>query len=433
MNFNFKFTTSFIVTFLSSPQRKAFLAVAIAVFLLATAVLPLRVSAAIIDVASNGLTVVLTSDGNSSTVWCGFETSDLGTPLGAVAQNPGVGDGAMMGAFYVPPLVNGFYTVYEWKNGSGYGGCVLGGRSDEVSFEWFNGEVTGVTRIISVEPFDGEVVATSTPTEVSAEIFVSSDDFEDDMFVEIKISNNAQVASLLVGPIFSLFQENRVNFEFESDIGAEGFTLHATSTEFEQIGRYTMVSSIKEPGFFGLYTRTLVSTTTSFIVGTSTAFDLLQDGDIAGANEIITTNPEICDDGLSILSPRQFIACLFFFDTGGLSEIWDSFEDGVLTKWPFGYVTRFAEILVSSSTVALPSINYEFGDTSFLSGYDLSFDPFSSVASSSNVLNVAVSDQDVPKSVWEIMEQIITILVYLTLAFMIIHDLTNIHKHHHRK
>lgn len=296
------------------------------------------------------------------------------------------------------------------------------------------------TRIIDVDPNNDIVVASSTPTTVGATYYVSDLDFDDDMTLEIEVRNNAQNASQLVGPIFSLFQEQRFVYNYEQDINSSGSNSYASTTLFTQVGRYTAETKIKKPLFsvfgFGLLSQTVVATTTQFLVATTTAFDALQDGNIALAGQLsgVTGNLD-CDSGLTSLSPRKFIACMFFFDYTGLQTVMNEARSGFLTSWPLGYGTRFVSILTDSATSSLPAINYTFGTTSplyVLGLTSIELDPFAELSDPENIVNTK-SDQTQQKSVMEIMSQIINIIVYLTLAFMIIHDLTNVMKHHHRK
>ncbi len=60
---------------------------------------------------------------------------------------------------------------------------------------------------------------------------------------------------------------------------------------------------------------------------------------------------------------------------------------------------------------------------------DIHFDPFKTIADSGTLINEMKSDRADPKTIWEIIMPAIKIIVYLSLAFMIFHDLTGVHSH----
>jgi len=101
--------------------------------------------------------------------------------------------------------------------------------------------------------------------------------------------------------------------------------------------------------------------------------------------------------------------------------------DGLLSKAPFGYLTHLVTLFQSSTTVALPTISYTFGTSSVFYGSigDIHFDPWSSLDSLSSIVNTK-SDQVVQKTLWDIMEIPINIVVYLTLLIIMIRDVTGL-------
>lgn len=107
-------------------------------------------------------------------------------------------------------------------------------------------------------------------------------------------------------------------------------------------------------------------------------------------------------------------------------------KDNFLSRVPIGYATRFISILASTTESSLPTISYTFGTTSplFASIGTISFDPWSAFSTSTGWTSW-VSDQSTQKTLWQIMEEPVTIVVYLVLLFMIIHDITGIWKHNH--
>lgn len=100
--------------------------------------------------------------------------------------------------------------------------------------------------------------------------------------------------------------------------------------------------------------------------------------------------------------------------------------------FPIGYVTRFYEILSTTSTLSLPTISYTPGSTSPLfatfNGDPIEFDPFGAIANADSPLNFK-SDQAIQKSFWVIVDEPLRYLLYITLLFLIIKDVTGLMKH----
>lgn len=141
---------------------------------------------------------------------------------------------------------------------------------------------------------------------------------------------------------------------------------------------------------------------------------------------------ENCNPFSSFFAIARCISYLVFPNKQQVESNITQLRDGFLSRVPIGYVTRFVSILTNTATTTLPAISYTFSSTSpfYQGGSPYSFTPFAYVNGSGTLLNDARSDQSDPKSLWAIVEQITKIIVYLMLVFMIIHDLTGIHRHH---
>jgi len=116
-----------------------------------------------------------------------------------------------------------------------------------------------------------------------------------------------------------------------------------------------------------------------------------------------------------------------------LNIVLNEIKVDVFTRAPIGYVTRFLTIATNTSTSTLPAISYNFATTSALYDLgltDISFDPFSELNSSANILNSVYSDQDEPQNVWDIMELPVQLVVYMSLFFLILKDLLNLQHSH---
>jgi len=101
----------------------------------------------------------------------------------------------------------------------------------------------------------------------------------------------------------------------------------------------------------------------------------------------------------------------------------------IRSQAPWGYGFRFYDIMngtVSTSTVLMPKLTYTSASTSIFGIATFEFDPFQTLASSTNIIANAVSDQSEQKTVRQIFEPIVKMIVYLGLAFILIRKLFSI-------
>lgn len=150
--------------------------------------------------------------------------------------------------------------------------------------------------------------------------------------------------------------------------------------------------------------------------------------------EIDQAVAENCNPLSSFYNTARCISYLVFPNPTQVDENIATLRDSFLNRVPVGYVTRFILIFTNTATTTLPSIDYTFSTTSPLYVGDgrIHFEPFDYVSGAGTLLTEARSDQVIPKTIWQIMERIVTIIVYLMLIFMIVHDLTGVLKHSNR-
>jgi len=182
-----------------------------------------------------------------------------------------------------------------------------------------------------------------------------------------------------------------------------------------------------------------MATTSNFIVSTSTPMDLV--------NEIIRARVASTTLGIGgiLASTTASLAnvCLPF--TGGFN-IGDcltlliypgdevvSQQFAILRNYPpWGYGFRLYDLFsgnATTSTTTMPVLSYTAGTSSMLyvGNGTYTFDPFGTLLESGSIVN-AVSDQVEPKTVWEILEPVIKLIVYLMLGFIILNDLLKLNK-----
>jgi hypothetical protein len=95
---------------------------------------------------------------------------------------------------------------------------------------------------------------------------------------------------------------------------------------------------------------------------------------------------------------------------------------------PWGYFTRVYSILTASSTQALPTLTYEFDPAGPYAGKSISFD-FGDMMTGGAAVLAAVQDPVNHRTIRDVLEPVVKLLVALAVIFGIIHDLTGSHSH----
>jgi len=332
-------------------------------------------SAAITDITSNGNTVVLTSNGNSSTVWCGYK-DNFSTILGAAAGNPKTADASIFGAEYVPPLNDGQYQIREWKDGTGYTGCNNAGYSDELIFEWDGGLIppelcwSGNTRICEYTPEEGSTLA-STTVDFFLEAYVSSDDIGSFKRVQITLHNINQ--NFLGYLLPDVFDSNDIFLLNDTQVPSGNFTF--SDTRELDPGNYRIEACIGR-SFAGFYNNLpsflggLDCTSHQFIVVDSTFVGNISQNSFNQLNGILastsatstlalagTCNPISSSISTAFLntdfSPISCLSFLFIPDSYYLQQSIQNFKDNVSTHFPLGYVTDFYYIVSTTTASSL--------------------------------------------------------------------------------
>jgi hypothetical protein len=313
------------------------------------------------------------------------------------------------------------------------------------------------THFISTTP--SEQSTTSTTTAIGADVYINNADMPNGGRLQITLTQPSAAAcqnkvftyaAALFGVDCSgpgVFQGS-IKLELPSATSTALITgeypLYATTT-LPAGGKWHAFAEIQSysPGFiFGIgggYT-TVVSTTTEFIVGAQSTADLFEDS-VASSSAAQTA---AANNGIgSILASTTAQLTSACDIIGGSFSLGDcltlailpdssSIGDDILTIErlpPWGYVFRFIDILNAPvATSTLPSISYSFSSTSPLAAVGtISFDPFGLIASSSSFISSAVSDTTgAPDNVWQIMNPVVTIVVYLALFYEIMFELLHI-------
>lgn len=300
------------------------------------------------------------------------------------------------------------------------------------------------TRIYYLDPVYNETVASGSVS-LEADSYVNSSDFSSDMYLRLRyvrqqdlqqaVSNQDLLWTTIDFPTLS---------EGGSGALSDLYNFISTSTTISNEGVYYYTAEIRKQSFissilnwFGLDSfydpALIVSTSSRFIVGQPTAFDNF----VASTTEALVVNNATSTAQVSSdCNPLSFslVGCLDgLFGFQSVPDAFLQMRDTFLVYAPFGYLTRFAEILSDPATTTLPSLSYTFPSSApaFLSNAEFTFNPWQYFyVDGSPLKDEIVANDGSGDNIWDIMEPIISILVYLTLIFMVVNDLIKIHPKH---
>ena len=188
----------------------------------------------------------------------------------------------------------------------------------------------------------------------------------------------------------------------------------------------------------------VISTTTQFTIGSLSPIDIAKTA-VASATQAINVLTQQGIGAILASTTAQFGSacnpiggafsagdCITLALWPGQQAVADDFT--ILKELPpWGYVFRFIDILnATTSTTTLPTVSYTLATSSplYQAGLtQIAFDPLGALVQSGQLVNEMKSDQATPMTLWQIVMPAVNIIVYLALIFMIIKDLTNVHKH----
>lgn len=344
--------------------------------------------------------------------------------------------------------------------------------------DWFGGNAHdsdalvpyNITRFISLIPSNGSTV--STTTSLGAIIFAALKDFNNIGLgygrLHIKATQPSYWACQNSGAVYDAVVtcagDNAPSAGFTYDFGTttttgilSGMYNYSNSYTFPAGGKWNIeysIQQISQPWYCLTlcysYT-TILSTTTTIIIGTTSPMDNAQTEVGQRLNQIqnkigqdyrnhiasTTSLGEVCSPvatstnwlGISYNMDFDPITCGLEVVVPTSQNMQDRLNE-FKTIPPWAYAFRFYNILntATTSTTTLPTISYTFA-TSSPFGYlgPIHFDPFGTITQAAAIITEAKSDRAQPMTVWQIVDPVIDIFIYLVLLFQIIHDLTGIH------
>jgi len=301
---------------------------------------------------------------------------------------------------------------------------------------------TTSTRIISVRPYHKEFIASTTPefqsgsVDLEFEVYVSDGDYNEDVKLRVLLG----MMKVVDAPGLSVSPTVEVH-ALDLDIPASGFsTLVGSIVLGDTEGRYRLDASIKDSetwltNFFEYlrldYFATslaqgFVSTSTTFTWGGLNDFDEDQDSveailsafDLEKCKINLTNGFDLAGCFTSMMTPNSEYFKTWFTRTFNLISI----------QFPFGYVTRFIQILTDETSAPLPPLSYTFPSNfgvPLLASKQFSFD-WSDIVADAEVIIATESLSDNPQTVWGIMETPIRVFFSLLVFYLIMTDLVGI-------
>jgi hypothetical protein len=355
-----------------------------------------------------------------------FSTNNTGGSPGFLFGNPGF-TGGQTGDFYVEYGYAGSPSEISTATPMAFLVVHWDGTTPTIP----NGGM--FTRITATVPNGGSTIATSSAATVGATVFIKAEDFKAGEFIRLSIRRNQDNQSSVSNP--DLITKT-INF---SDVTHDQYTIVSTTTPLTREGVYTMQADLRSTsfvasvlGFFGLNGLAdpglIVSTTTTFIVGAPTSYDNFIASTTGAISDFLastTLDIGVCDNWTKF-SLINCLSLIFTWQDAPMQKELGHIHDTVSSFAPWGYGTRFMEIIANPATTSIPAFSYTFPANfpgAIFAGQTFSFDPWQYFDSYKGF----VANDGSGKNVWEIIDPFFTAFVWLLVAFMIFNDLVKVH------
>lgn len=222
------------------------------------------------------------------------------------------------------------------------------------------------THIETVTPYNGEILATSTTHTIGSTGRISDEDFKDEnSYLKIHLENSAVSYEQCTSVICSDLARNAIRRDFSYELTTASPYTYSSTTQGLPVGKYWVTTQIKVGDWclFGICatTRTLVASSTTFVISTTTKADDLKDN----ATEYLNTLTEggTTFDDCSVTS-FDFFTCMsdlityaFVPTPDAIAYMTSSLHDQILVKFPIGYITDFVSIISTSTVGSLVVFN----------------------------------------------------------------------------
>lgn len=315
---------------------------------------------------------------------------------------------------------------------------------DPTSFEPTN----FTTRIISLSPDDRAVIsiggnATGT-VNFAMHAYINANDIGKYLSIKIHFDNIDQNSLLsgacAFGDVAGLTCSNYTFSFFTGNATSSGDFYFASTTVLAQ-GNYRVEASLDTSttflglnlGFFTFAGAISDIVDHQFVVGTSTFIGNISQNIFSDTNAFLNTLPATTTAAMAAscnplggnFGIRECMTFLLVPDAGQMNTALTAFRTQVLIKQPWGYLTRFVQILSTSATSSLPSISYTFDPAGPLGGDTWNIDMNSMVAGGGSLLNT-ITDPVNHQTIRTVAEPIVKFVVALMVIFAIVMDLTKV-------
>lgn len=304
------------------------------------------------------------------------------------------------------------------------------------SSTWTSSGVADNTRIINTTPV-GTISSSTSPT-LGYTGYLNINDIDSYSRVIYQLSNSNSSFQQCADVICSEFSQNSITITRTTNLATFGLFGDSTTTPPLPIGKYYVKITIQKGSYclFGICAghQDIYATTTSFLVATSTKIDKLKNSVsdyIAGLSSNANNFEDCSVLSFSFFSCFADLATLFFVpNTQSIQYAIDSTKTGFLAKPPFGYLTRFTDILVSSSTTALPAFTVPIRtqESTTTGTINLTYDMNDMVLGAGTVL-ADTRDPYNGKNFKDIFLPIIQFIVAMSVLVVIVKDIMGSHKH----
>jgi len=306
-----------------------------------------------------------------------------------------------------------------------------------------------VTRIIELTPGGGSTTSTSSLQTFTVEGYINPDDFEASTTIEFSVTRDSSSQSLfMLAEIDSIGSLYGFKVTFVATTSGPFTYSYATDTSAYLEGVYSIVGQINiattttvtnflSQAWTTLTTAleiangSLTDTTTSnvvrktdtFIIGNKTYYDTARD-------QIVEERNNVMADG-SVCSPLsgnfEIVGCISFLiipTPAMMSQVWTDLYNGVLTRFPFGYITRLMSIMQYATPIEPPAIVYTYGSSApaVLQGKTTTFQVFDHF----DLIPTIKADDGSNKNIWDIVMPYWVNIVGLAVLLVILNDLLGI-------
>jgi len=309
------------------------------------------------------------------------------------------------------------------------------GNLNDVYYVMDDGAVPGppctMTCVLSTVPPDEATISTSTAATVGGTAYINPDEWlgASDWFVRVRYAWNFSVQASVATPDL-LFTT------LEFPVSASGNISYSTTTPVINGGRYTMITEIRRAsivntvlGWFGLgslFDNGLIAATTTQFIGTAPN---QYDNFVASTTEQLEAFSGTASSTLSLnqcaaLNITGCVTYFFGYQSQPMSSLYSQVANTLFTFVPFGYVTRFAEIMGGSGTTSLPAISYTAvsSSTTELQGKNYSIQLFDYFGT----LETITADDGSNKNILDIVMPFFNTVIAFAVLYVVLGDLFGI-------